>query len=214
MRELKALEPELEKLSAASEDLEPAALVEAAEALKPRLATIEKAADETGLHDCMSHDERFFIPDAVRAPVFAEQFARLDRKVLRRIKNVDFATASTPGEFAVAFAATARSSMRRSTGSIASIHRCGPPSRRPTTRDALRDLQSVSQEFTAILVQDKGKPLYALDRGRYVRTQKELNQAARAEIRTRRKMLRAVGAGPTNAIPDDEAVEPDDEQVS
>jgi len=90
VREMKALDPELTKLSDASEDLEPAALVKAAEALKPRLATIEEAAGDAGLSDCLSHDERFFVPDAVRAPVFAEQLARLDRSLLRRIKKIDF----------------------------------------------------------------------------------------------------------------------------
>jgi len=215
VRELKALEPELDKLSEASEDLEPAALVEVAEALKPRLASIEKAADEAGLFDCMSHDERFFVPDAVRAPVFAEQLARLDRRLLRRLKNVDFATASTPGEFAVAF----RNYGELIDAAVDGIDRLEPPQwaadQTANYQVALRDLQSVSQKLTAILVEDKGEPAYALDRGKYLRMQKELDRAARAEAKTRRKMLRAVGAGPTNAIPDDGgAVEPDSEQQS
>jgi hypothetical protein len=103
VKELKALEPELTKLSEASEDLEPAALVKAAEAIKPRLVTAEKAAEEAGVSDCLSRDERFFVPDAVRAPVFAEQLDKLDRSLLRRINRIDFAEASTPGEFAQAF---------------------------------------------------------------------------------------------------------------
>src|SRR5262245_55029337 len=56
--ELKALEPDLDQLSQAGEDLEPAPLVKAAETLKPRLASIEKAAKAAGLSDCLSHQER------------------------------------------------------------------------------------------------------------------------------------------------------------
>jgi hypothetical protein len=214
--ELKALEKELSALSEASEDLEPAALVKAADALKPRLATIEKSADEAGLSDCMSHDERFFVPDAVRAPVFAEQLARLDRKLLRRIKDVDFETASGPAEFAAAF--------RRYSGIIDSaiegIDKLEPPQwaadQTANYQDALRELQSVCQQFTAILVRDKGKSPFEIDRADYVKTQRKLNKAARTEAKTRRKMLRALGAAPTTGGSggEEEAVEPDTEQQS
>ena len=215
MRELKALEPELGKLDAASEDLEPAALVKAAEALKPRLATIEKAAEDAGLSDCLSHDERFFVPDAVRAPVFAEQLNELDRSLLRRMKRIDFADASTPGEFAAAFADYSEVIDTALKG----IDALDPPQwAAQQVSDyayALRDLQSETQEFTALLVQDKGKAPQELDRSKYMEAQKELNVAAGAEIRTRRKMLRAVGAAPTGPLPDEgEPAEPDDEQIS
>ena len=213
--ELKAIEPELTKLSEASEDLEPAALVKAAEALKPRLATAEKAAEEAGVSDCLTHDERFFIPDAVRAPVFAEQLDKLDRSLLRRIQKIDFADASTPGEFAQAFS---RYSEVIDTA-LKGIDALDPPQwaaqQTANYADALRDLQSETQTFTALLVQDKGKAPYELDRSKYVRAQKDLNVAANAEIKTRRKMLRAVGAGPTDRLPEqDEAVEPESGQQS
>lgn len=213
VKELEALGPELEKLSEASEDLEPAELVKAAEALKPRLATIEKSAEEAGLSDCMSHDERFFVPDAVRAPVFAEQLARLDRRLLRRIKDVDFASADSPGEFAVAF----RNYSELIDDAVDGIDRLDPPQwaadQVGNYQVALRDLQSVSQKFTAMLTADKDKSPYEVDRGKYVRAEKQLRRAARAEARTRRKMLKAVGAGPT-LIPDQEAPESDSEQQS
>ena len=208
--ELKALEPELDNLSAASEDLEPAPLVKAAEELKPRLAEAQKRAEEAGLSDCLTHDERFFIPDAVRAPVFAEQLAKLDRSLLRRIERIDLAEASTPGEFAQAFA---RYSEVIDTA-VEGIDTLDPPQwaadQTANYQVALRDLQSVTQKFTALLEVDKGKPAYELDRAKYLRTQKELNKAANAEIRTRRKMLRAVGASPTGRIPEQgETVEPE-----
>jgi hypothetical protein len=202
VNEIKALDPELKELSEASEDLEPADLVKAAEELKPRIAAAEMAAEEAGLSDCLTHDERFFIPDAVRAPVFAEQLAKLDRSLLRRIKNVDFADASTPGEFATAF----RRYSEIIDTAIKGIDTLDPPQwaadQTGNYQVALRDLQSVTQKFTAILVQDKGKPLYELDRAKYLRTQRELNRAAKAEIKARRKMLRAVGAAPTGRLPE------------
>jgi hypothetical protein len=214
--ELKALEKELTTLSEASEDFEPAALVKAAEALKPRLAAIEKRAEEAGLSDCLSHDERFFVPDAVRAPVFAEQLADLDRKLLRRIKHVEFAAADTPAEFAVAF--------RRYSGIIDSaidgIGRLDPPhwaARQVSNyQNALRDLQAVCQKFTAILVRDKGKSPLEINRREYVRAERELNTAGRAEAKTRRKMLRALGAAPTTEGygGEEEALEPDSQQQS
>jgi hypothetical protein len=213
VKELEALGSELDELSQASEDLEPGPLVEAAEALKPRLASVEKSAEEAGLSDCMSHDERFFVPDAVRAPVFAEQLARLDRRLLRKIKDVDFASADSPGEFAVAF----RNYAELIDDAVDGLDRLDPPQwaadQVGNYQIALRDLQSVSQKLNAMLVADKDKSPYEVDRGKYVRADKQLRTAARAEIKTRRKMLKAVGAGPT-LIPDREAPESDDEQQS
>ena len=215
VKELKALEPELTKLSDASEDLEPAALVKAAEALKPRLATAEKAAEDAGVSDCLTHDERFFVPDAVRAPVFAEQLDKLDRSLLRRINRIDFAEASTPGEFAQAFD---RYSEVIDTA-LKGIDTLDPPlwaaQQTANYADALRDLQSETQTFTALLVQDKGKAPYELDRTKYLRAQKDLNVAAKAEMKMRRKMLRAVGAAPTDRLPpQDDAAEPESGQQS
>ena len=188
--------------------------MKAAELLKPRLATIEKRAEEAGLSDCLSHDERFFIPDAVRAPVFAEQLARLDRRLLRRIKAVEFAAADTPAEFERAF----RRYSQIIDAAIDGINRLDPPQwSAPQTADylyALRDLQSVCQEFTAILVRDRGKSPLDINRAEYVRTERKLNKAGRKEAKTRRKMLRALGAAPTTGGDggEDEAVEPDSEQ--
>jgi hypothetical protein len=213
VKELEALGPELDKLSEASEDLEPAELVKAAEALKPRLATIEKSAEEAGLSDCMSHDERFFVPDAIRAPVFAQQLDNLDRKLLRRIKDVDFASADTPDEFAVAF----RMYSEVIDAAVDGIDRLDPPQwaadQVGNYQIALRDLQSVSQKYTAMLVADKDKALGSVDPGKYLRVEKQLRGTARAEAKARRKMLKAVGAGPT-MVPDEEAPESDSEQQS
>ena len=86
------------------------------------------SAKAAGLSDCFSHDQRFFIPDAVRAPVFAEQLARLDRRLLRRIKDIDLATADSPGELAVAF----RNCGELIDSAVDGIDRLDPRSGRPT----------------------------------------------------------------------------------
>ena len=214
VKELKALGPELDKLSEASEDLEPADLVKAAEALKPRLATIEKSAEEAGLSDCMSHDERFFVPDAVRAPVFAEQLARLDKRLLRRIKDVDFA---------------ARELARRARGGLPRLQRGGRlrgrrhrparpaavgggPGRQLPDRPARPAVGEPEVHGHAGGRQGQGAGL----RWTPASTCGWRSSSAgrrRAEAKTRRKMLQAVGAGPT-MVPNEEAPESDSEQQS
>ena len=218
VRDLKALDPELTKLSEASEDLEPAALVKASDALKPRLAAVQKRAEQAGITHCLTHDERIFVPDAVRAPVFAEQLAKLDRSLLRRMKSIHFADASTPGEFAHAFK---RYSELIDTA-VEGIDRLDPPlwasDQTAAYQVALRDLQSVSQKYTAVLVGDRGKPITSVNIAKYTRLDKELNKAAGREAKTRKKMLRAVGAGPTTRPApggdDGGAAEPESEEQS
>jgi hypothetical protein len=201
VRELKALDPELTKLSDASEDLEPAELVKVADTLKPRLAELEKRAEAAGLSDCVTHGERFFVPDAVRAPVFAEQFAKLNRSVLRRIRNVDLESASTPGEVAKGF----RQMSLAVAGGVSGMDRLDPPQwaadQTSTYQGALLELQSAVQEYESLLVKDKGKALAARDYQQYVRREKELQRAAKAEGKAYRKLVRAVGAAPTFSLP-------------
>ena len=200
VKDLKALDPELTKLSDASEGLAPRELVKVAEALKPRLVEVEKSAKAAGLSDCLTHGERFFVPDGVRAPVFAEQLARLDRRLLRRIRSID-GGASTPAEFAAVF--------KQLSGAvdtaITAIDRLDPPqwasNQTANYQVALRELQSVCQEFAAILLADRNKPPEAIDLARYRRLEREVQRAGRAELKARRKMLRAVGAEPTFRIP-------------
>ena len=126
----------------------------------------------------MSHDERFFVPDAVRAPVFAEQLARLDKRLLRRIKDVDFAAADSLGELAVAF----RDYSEVVDSAVDGIDRLDPPQwaadQVGNYQVALRDLQSVSQKYTAMLVADKDKSLDTVDPGKYVRVEKQLRGTA------------------------------------
>jgi hypothetical protein len=203
--ELKALDPELTELSDASEDLEPAELVDIAETLKPRLAELEKRAEAAGLSDCLTHDERFFVPDAVRAPVFAEQFAKLNRSVLRRIRKIDLRGASTPGEVAKGFR---QMSLAVASG-VSGIDRLDPPQwaaeQTANYQRALREFQSAVQEYETLLVKDEDKAPAAREYSQYLRRDKGLQRAAKAEGKAYRKLMRAVGAAPTFRLP-----QPDD----
>lgn len=215
VRELEGLRPELDGLNEASEDLEPRALVEAAEGLKPRLAAVEKRAKAAGLKECLSHGERFFVPDAVRAPAFAQQLVRLDRRLLRRIRAIAFEGATTPGQLAVAFARLAEVV----DAAIEGIDRLDPPQwaadQTAGYQMALRDLQGVIQKFTVLLAADRGKAFAEIDRAKYARTQRELDRVGRAEVRARKRMLRAVGAAPLR-IPEGggDGLAPESEQPS
>jgi hypothetical protein len=216
VKELRELDGDLDRLSAASEDLDPHALVDAADQLAPRLASLQVRAKAAGLRDCVSHDERLFIPDAVRAPVFAEQVAVLDRKFLRRIQLIEFGEASSAGEYAHAFS--------RYAGviddAVDGIAKLDPPmwatDQTANYQDALRDLQAVSRKFADKLAADKGKPLKILDSGEYTAIQRELTKASFHESTARRKMLRAVRAGPTSPPGSGPGMpqEPDDTEVS
>jgi hypothetical protein len=215
--ELKALDPELSKLSEASEALELGELTKIADALKPRLAEVEKRAEAVGLSDCVTHGERYFVPDAVRAPVFAEQFAKLNRSVLRRIRRIDLRSAKTPGEVAKGF----KQLSLAVAGGVSGIDRLDPPqwAARQTAgyQDALVEFQSAVQEYESLLVKDQGKTPGARDYEQYVRRDKELWRAAKAEGKAYRKLVRAVGAAPTFQAPEGdggEALTPASEEAA
>jgi hypothetical protein len=197
VRELKALVPELDVLSDASEDLDPRALIRAADAIKPRLEALQTRAKAAGLRDCFGHDESVLIPDTVRAPVFAEQLARLERAQLRQISHINFAEAESAGQFAQAFQRYSRVLDDAVTG----IAKLDPPlwaaDQTANYQVALRGLQEVSKKFAERLAEDRGKSLAILDRRAYLRIQRELDKASLVEARARRKMLRAVGSEPT-----------------
>jgi hypothetical protein len=47
------------------------------------------ASKELGLQECAAHREHVFLPDAIRAPVFAQQLANLDRRQTKRAKRIN-----------------------------------------------------------------------------------------------------------------------------
>ncbi len=106
----------------------------------------------------------------MRAPVFAEQLAKLDRSLLRRMKRIDFAAASTPGEFAHEF----KRYSELIDAAVAGIDRLDPPlwaaDQTARYQVALRDLQSVSQKFTTVLVAIAASRSASIDVAKYTRT--------------------------------------------
>jgi hypothetical protein len=216
VRELKALEPDLEKFSGETEDLETHALISRADALKPRLLRIQEEAEKSGLRDCLTQDARYVVPAAVRAPVFAEQLNRLEAHQLRRIRKIGFREVSTPAEYGRALERFAGLIAR----SLDGIDRLDPPlwalDQTANYQRALRDLQSVVQEFAAQIERDHDKPPEQINPATYKRLLAKLRAAARVETKAHRKMLRAVGAAPTTP-PDsggDDTVEPESSQES
>jgi hypothetical protein len=218
VREMRALEPELKKFSGVSEELKTHALIKAADGLKLRLVRIQEEAEKAGLDDCKTEDARWVVPAAVRAPVFAEQYNRLERRVLRRIRTINADANHVDSQIEYGHLLDRFSGVI--TRALDGIDRLDPPlwatDQTANYQRALRDLQSVVQLFSAQIDADRGKPLYSLDRKTYLRLLHKLKVAAKAEGKAHRKMLRAVGAAPTSP-PDsggDGAVEPDTTQQS
>jgi hypothetical protein len=216
VRELRGFEPELQKLSDATEDLAPRGLIAAADGLKPRLVRIEQEAKQSGLRHCLTQDARWVVPAAVRAPVFAERFNHLEHRELRRLRKIGVDEATTPSAYG--------HKLERVSGVLAraldGIDRLDPPiwavDQTANYQHALRTLQSVVQQFSAQIAADRGKPLWSLNRHTYLRLLHKLKVAGKAESKAHRKMLRAVGAAPTFAPGDggDSGVEPDSSQQS
>jgi len=99
VRELKAVDAELAALPGGGADMKPAALVQAADRLRPRLRRLELRAGQAGLTNCMTHTERELIPDAVRSPIFLKRLRRHDRRFVQRLPEYD-EPASTSTELA------------------------------------------------------------------------------------------------------------------
>lgn len=210
VRELRALEPALAQLSTASEDLEPAALVEVAEELKARLATLEDRAKAAGLDDCVRHDERFLIPDAIRAPVFAERMATVDRSLFRQLQRLqDRAPLRTAAGVARYFEDLGELIEE----TVAAIDELEPPQwaagQVARYQDVLRDLQTVVGSAQSLFSQ--GRAAVTLPKLR--RLQRQYARVTVAERKARKAMLKAVGAVPTlrpeeqpeEALPEEES---------
>jgi hypothetical protein len=122
VRALKGLDAELAALPDAGAGMEPAALVESADRLAPRLRALEARAGQAGLAHCMTHTERELVPAAVRAPIFLAQLERHDRRFVQRLP-VYAEPASTPAELARRMEATGAVLA----GAVADASRFDPP---------------------------------------------------------------------------------------
>ena len=97
VQSLEELDGTMKRLSGVTERFKIKRLDQFLPKLGGSLQKVETASKKLGLRDCAAHQEHVFIPDAVRAPVFAQQLAELDRKLLKRTKRLKANTpVSTP----------------------------------------------------------------------------------------------------------------------
>jgi hypothetical protein len=99
VRELKALDAELAALPDGGAEMRPAALVQAADRVKPVLRRLEVRAGQAGLTNCMIHTERELVPDAVRRPIFVKRLEPHHSRFVQRLSAYD-EPASTPTQLA------------------------------------------------------------------------------------------------------------------
>ena len=98
VKSLEELDGAMKRLSAATEDFRTAKLDEFLPEFGGTLQRVGAESKKLGLRECATHEENVVVPDAVRAPIFAQQLADLDRRLVRRTKRLD--AASTPKEAA------------------------------------------------------------------------------------------------------------------
>src|SRR5215210_8352722 len=96
VKSLDELDGAMKRLSSATEDFRTAKLDEFLPEFGGTLQRVEAESKKLGLRECATHEENIVVPDAVRAPIFAQQLADLDRRLTRRTKRLD--AASTPKE--------------------------------------------------------------------------------------------------------------------
>jgi len=191
VQSLEELDATMTQLSGATEDFKIKRLDKFLPELGGSLQKVETESKELGLRDCAAHDEHVFIPDAVRAPVFAQQLADLDRKLVKRTKRITAGSASTPQEAAKDL---------RELSDIA-----GTYARRLDDLKPPYWARKESDDYVVVLrtlgrVLDKGakalsSPPVTPAEGEAFDTQ--LARAGRAERKGIKKLLKSIGAIPT-----------------
>ena len=189
VQRLKQLEPLMDRLSSTTEDFEAGSLEAFAPRLQSGLAAVEDEAGRLGLRHCAANDEHVWVPDAIRAPVFAQQLAILDRKLASRVEAID--------EPASTAAAAARKLDRLSDlieGFDRALSRLKPPSWAATEAsryiDALRDLGAAIQSGSTELTESILTPAEA------DAAQAKLARAGRLERRRAKRLAKEIGAIP------------------
>ena len=84
---LEALDPVMEQLRSRTHAFEPDELEAFAPKLQGALLKVEQAAKKLGLRHCAANEEHTWVPDAIRAPVFAQQLADLNREITVRARR-------------------------------------------------------------------------------------------------------------------------------
>jgi hypothetical protein len=210
VQSLEELDGAMKQLSGATEDFRIKRLDKFLPKLGGSLQKVETESKELGLRKCASHDEHVFLPDAVRAPVFAQQLADLDRKLTKRTKRINAGSASTPQEAAKGL---------RELSDIADVY-----ARRLDDLKPPYWARKESDDYVVVLrtlgrVLDKGAkalsspPISPAEAASY---EKQLARAGRAERKGIKKLLKSIGAIPT--VPgrggEEEAPAGDDSQAA
>jgi len=192
VQSLEELDGTMKRLSGATERFKIKRLDKFLPKLGGSLQKVETASKKLGLRDCASHQEHVFIPDAVRAPVFAQQLAELDKKLLKRTKRLKANTnVSTPAEAAKTL---------RELSDIADTYArrlddLKPPYWARKESDnyvvALRTFGRVFDRGAKTLA---SPPVTPAEAARYDR---EFSRASKTERKSLKKLLKSIGAIPT-----------------
>ena len=201
VEELRGLEPLLDELSSATEAMEPDPLRDIAPKLQAQLAALEEQSEKLGMVHCAANDERFFIPDAVRAPVFAQELARVNRRIGKRIDELG---APPRGASLDTVARTMDELSEILATAVAALDGLEPPQwaapQAARYLNSLRDMGSVMDAAAGELAAPGLTPadLASLQR-KYAR-------AGREERKRYRQLIRAIGARP--ALPEGDPASP------
>ena len=186
---LKGLEPVMDDLSSRTEKFKPARLNDVLPTVQSALADTEQQSKKLGLRECAANNEHTWVPDAVRAPVFAQQLANLTRQITRRANALSDPVTSQRE--------AARKLDRLSEiveDADTRINTFKPPQWAAEEADryitALRALGGTLDKGAALL-SSPNPSLEAL-----TRNERDFQRAARLEVRRSRQLLRAVGAVP------------------
>jgi hypothetical protein len=189
VKSLEALEPRMDELSEATEDFKTAKLEDFLPELRGALLEVEKQSKRLGLRECAAKDEHVWVPDAIRAPVYAQQLALLDRRIGKRTKKLD--RPDSPAEAARGLQTLSDILVDFDRG----IAKLKPPywAERAATRyiGVLRDLGSTLDSSSAKL--SEGAPTLAeakvIDR--------KLKRGFARERKAYKRLFRDIGAMPT-----------------
>jgi hypothetical protein len=89
LKEVGGLRASVRELPQATGDMDPERLKDVAARLEGKLQNLAGEAQRAGLSQCFRHGEQLIVGDSVRATVFAQELARLEREIVRRSRKLD-----------------------------------------------------------------------------------------------------------------------------
>lgn len=186
VRELDGL---LDRVTETTDAYKPKRLNDLAVDLQTGLQEVEDTSKELGLRECAANDEHTWVPDAMRAPVYAQQLADVDRKLGKRAK-----AAAEP----VTTPADAAGNLDRLSDIVFSAERLLRELKPPQWAVEQAGRYSMTlRDLTGVL--DEGARVFDSDItfAEYRRYGAKLNRVLRVERRRYRQLYKAVGAIPT-----------------